>query len=131
MELVRHFATDSILHNQISIMHIHAQNMQKFVLEKNSYAELSTVVHARSGLEQPRQDQDIPCSCTRWWNNLAGIFLPVLELFHSWNIIPSLSTNSGIMVFQLFQAASVEDGIEYSVIPQKGLDYSKAALQAN
>jgi hypothetical protein len=120
------------MHNQISLMQIHAQNMQKFVLEKSRYAKLSTKVHARSGLEQPRHGLgNNRTAAKKSWNNLSGIFLPVLKLFQSWNIIPCLSVMDGIMVFQLFQAASVEDGIEYSVIPQKGLDYSKAALQAN
>jgi hypothetical protein len=51
-------------------------------------------------------------SCQRSWNNfLAGIFLTVLKLFQNWNIIPYLSTNGGIMVFQLFQAASTR--LEY------------------
>jgi hypothetical protein len=47
-------------HNQISIMHFHAQNMQKCVLERNSYAKLSTKVHARSCLEQPRYAAEKP-----------------------------------------------------------------------
>jgi hypothetical protein len=46
------------MHNQISIMHFHAQNMQKFVLRKSGHANLSTEVHARSGLEQSRQGLD-------------------------------------------------------------------------
>jgi hypothetical protein len=67
-ELSCHFAAEPILHNQISIMHIHAQNMQKFVLEKSSYAKLSTEVHARSGLEQPRQglDNDMTAAKKPW-----------------------------------------------------------------
>jgi hypothetical protein len=44
MKLVRHFAADPILHNQISIMHFHAQNMHFFVLGKSGYAKLSTEV---------------------------------------------------------------------------------------
>jgi hypothetical protein len=99
------------MHNQISIMYVHAQNMQKSVLEKNRYADLSTRVHPRSGLEQPRcaagQSRTMAACCQRSWNNiLAGIFLPVLKLFQSWNNIPRLSTDDGIMVFQLFQEAS-------------------------
>jgi hypothetical protein len=46
------------MHNQISIMHFHSQNMQKFVFEKNDYAKLSTEVHPTMGLEQSRQSLD-------------------------------------------------------------------------
>jgi hypothetical protein len=60
------------------------------------------------------------------WNNiLYGIFLTVLKLFVSWNIIPCLSTNDGIMVFQLFQAASTKGGIKYSIIPPEAKDKAK------
>jgi hypothetical protein len=84
--------------------------MQKFVLKKSGYAELSTEVHPRSGLEQPTQvlGRDRIDIKKSWNNFLRGIFLTVLKLFQSWNIIPHLSTNDGIMVFQLFQAASTE-----------------------
>jgi hypothetical protein len=75
-------AADTKVHNRFSIMQIHAQNMQKSVLEKSGYAELSTEVHPRSGLEQTRQCPDTPWSCQRQWNNfLYGIFLTVLKLF--------------------------------------------------
>ena len=46
------------MHNHFSIMHFHAQNMQKIVLEKSGYAKLSTEVHRRSGLGQPRHGLD-------------------------------------------------------------------------
>jgi hypothetical protein len=42
-----HFAALSILHNHFPVMQIHAQNMQKSVLEKNGYAELRTEVQPR------------------------------------------------------------------------------------
>jgi hypothetical protein len=128
-------AADKNMHNQISIMHFHAQLMQKFVFEKSGYAKLSTKVHPRLGLEQPRcvagqSRTTIACrNQQRPWNNfLVGIFHFVLKIFQSveyyskpergwWNIgIP---------------AASVESGIDYSNIPQKGRDYFKAAMQGN
>jgi hypothetical protein len=99
------------MHNQISFMQIHAQNMQKSVLEKSRYAELSMAVQPRISLERPRQSQDMPWSHQRWWNNFVrGIFLTVLKLFHSWNIIPMLSVKDGIMVFQLFHGTSTRLG---------------------
>jgi hypothetical protein len=104
-------AAKNKMHDQISVMQIHAQNMQKSVLEKSGYAELSTEVQPRSGLEQPRQTQDMPWSFQKSWNNFVrGIFLTVLKLFQSWNIIPSLSTNCGISVFHYsrLQAPRVE-----------------------
>jgi hypothetical protein len=106
------------MHNRFSIMQIHAQNMH-FVLEKSGYAKLSTEVHARSGLEQPRQalGRD-SIDIKKLWNNfLRGIFLAVLKLFQSGNIIPHPSTNDGISIFQLFQAASTRLEYYSKVIP--------------
>src|SRR5581483_5947414 len=45
-------------------------------------------------------------SLTGWNNFSSEIFLPLLKLFQSWNIIPCLSVKSGIVAFQLFHAAS-------------------------
>jgi hypothetical protein len=42
------------MHNQISVMQIHAQNMQKFVLEKSRYAEFVLTVSRTMGLESVR-----------------------------------------------------------------------------
>lgn len=42
-----YFAAKPILHNHFSIMHFHAQIMQKIVLEKSGYAKLSTEVQPR------------------------------------------------------------------------------------
>jgi hypothetical protein len=83
-------AANRKMHKQISIMQIHAQNMQKFVLEKNRYADLSTEVQPRSGLEQPRPCKMHPAAIKDDRNNfLRGIFLTVLKLFVSWNNIPA------------------------------------------
>jgi hypothetical protein len=82
-------AADRKMHNRFSIMQIHAQNMH-FVLEKSGYAKLSTQIHPRSGLEQPRQGLDNHMTAIKKSRNnfLFGIFLTVLKLFQSWNIIP-------------------------------------------
>ena len=45
---------DRKMHNRFSFMQIHAQNMQKSVLEKNRYANLSTEAQPRSALERRR-----------------------------------------------------------------------------
>jgi large subunit ribosomal protein L39e len=52
------------------------------------------------------------------WNNLTGIFPPVLKLFQYWNIIPSLSVKYGIMVFQLFYGASTKVFYGWNNIPK-------------
>jgi hypothetical protein len=98
-------AADRKMHNHFSIMHFHAQNMHFFVLEKSGYAKLSTEVHARSGLEQPRQGLDNHRTAIKKSRNnfLFGIFHFVFKLFQSWNIIPHLSVDSGISIFQLFE----------------------------
>ena len=64
-------AADKKMHNQISIMQIHPQNMQKFVLEKSGYANLSTEVHPKLGLDRARCAAEQSwttacCSCQRF-----------------------------------------------------------------
>jgi hypothetical protein len=109
-------AANRKMHKQISIMHIHAQFMQKFVLEKSGYADLSTGVQSRMGLDRARCAAEhsrttVHCSQKSWNNFVRGIFLTVLKLFQSWNIIPRLSTNYGISIFQLFHSTSTR--LEY------------------
>jgi hypothetical protein len=120
-------AADRKMHNQISIMHFHARNMHFFTFEKSGYAKLSTEVHPRSGLGQPRNAAGqsrttIACrNQQRSWNNfLSGIFLTVLKLFQSWNIIPHLSTNNGISIFQLFHSTSTRREYYSKNIPAGG-----------
>jgi hypothetical protein len=111
-------AANRKMHNRFPVMQIHAQFMQKSVLEKSCYGDLSTAVHPRSGLDRARyateQSRTTAASCSyqrRWNNFILGIFLYVLKLFQSWNIIPHLSVKDGISIFQLFHSTSTR--LEY------------------
>jgi hypothetical protein len=65
-----------------------------------------------------RTGPDTPLNYQRSWNNfLIRVFMTVLKLFVSWNIIPHLSTNYGISIFQLFHSTSTRREYYSKVIP--------------
>jgi hypothetical protein len=75
-----------------------------------------------------RTSPDAFCSYQWSWNNLAGIFLTVLKLFASWNIIPCLSTNNEYRYsnYSMVQARGGNIIHEYStIIPQEAKDKAK------